>query len=188
MMEHHTETPRRHSPKSVIFAVDTAVVSQSDTIANTSPVASKRSHGGKSRGRKRAGTPPPMGARKAGRAADGSLESDDSDAPPVITDPLRASLTWQENEITIYDPEDSDDDGTGINGIGFKPTPANAYARTVRRRQQLADYKKMEEREARARRSHRRRGSPIPGLVELKGKVERRRVRFLESSSKMIGV
>lgn len=112
---------------------------------------------------------------------------------------FRASLTWQEEEITIYDPEDSDDDGTGINGIGFKPTAAVAYARGMKRKQQLAEYRKREEREARARRNMRRRGTPTPvpeGIVG-KNKVDRdkdregsrrkmvtkeRRVRFLEAN------
>lgn len=105
-----------------------------------------------------------------------------------VVDPVRAALTWHEDEITIYDPDDSDDDGTGINGIGFKPTPAIAHARTLRRKQQLAEYRKREEREARARRSMMRRRGTSPGpqaaaLADLKGRVERRRtVRFLECS------
>jgi hypothetical protein len=120
---------------------------------------------------------------------------------------FRASMTWQEDEITIYDPDDSDDDGTGINGIGFKPTAAVAYARGVKRKQQLAEYRKREEREARARRSQRRRASPraqakpvvVVGSDKGGGKKadqgerevverrkeknkERRRVRFSEAS------
>lgn len=108
---------------------------------------------------------------------------------------FRASMTWHEDEITIYDPDDSDDDGTGINGIGFKPTAAVAYARGVKRKQQLAEYRKREEREARARRSQRRRASPRsvaedkPESVKKgdKGKEkekekQRRKVRFLEAS------
>ncbi|CAK7269601.1 hypothetical protein SEPCBS57363_003684 [Sporothrix epigloea] len=71
----------------------------------------------------------------------------------IITDPLRASLTWQDDEITVYDPNDADDDGTGVNGIGFKPPPAVAYDRMLKRRQQMAAYRKREEREARAQRS-----------------------------------
>ena len=77
-------------------------------------------------------------------------------ASATAIDPLRASLTWQDDEITVYDPNDKDDDGTGVNGIGFKPTPAIAHARALKRRQQLAEYRKREEREARARRSRRR--------------------------------
>ncbi|KAK4215558.1 hypothetical protein QBC37DRAFT_121596 [Rhypophila decipiens] len=186
-------TEPRKSPKSVQFAVDTAVVEQSETVANTGsssspgkprrsispPSSSMSSPGGTPRSRQRAGTPPL--SAKTNPAANG----DDSEETHIV-DPVRASLTWHDDEITIYDPDDSDDDGTGINGIGFKPTPAIAYARTVRRRQQLAEYKKREEREARAKRNQRRRGSPVPGLVELKGNVERRRVRFMESATELI--
>lgn len=108
---------------------------------------------------------------------------------------FRASMTWHEDEITIYDPDDSDDDGTGINGIGFKPTAAVAYARGVKRKQQLAEYRKREEREARARRSQRRRASPRSAAddkpegvkkgdkeKEKEKEKQRRRVRFLETS------
>ncbi|KAI1087175.1 hypothetical protein F5B19DRAFT_88119 [Rostrohypoxylon terebratum] len=102
----------------------------------------------KSRNRKRAGTPPLVKRKTTEPSAEEG---------PVIIDPIRASLTWHEDEITVYDPEDKDDDGTGINGIGFKPTPAIAYARAQKRRQQLADYRKREESEARARRNQRRR-------------------------------
>ncbi|KAL7619850.1 hypothetical protein AAE478_010395 [Parahypoxylon ruwenzoriense] len=104
----------------------------------------------KSRSRRRAGTPP-LSKRKTTE-----LQADEE--PATFTDPVRAALTWHEDEITVYDPADKDDDGTGINGIGFKPTPAIAYARAQKRRQQLAEYKKREESEARARRNQRRRG------------------------------
>ncbi|KAB5518119.1 hypothetical protein GE09DRAFT_514116 [Coniochaeta sp. 2T2.1] len=126
---------------------------------------------------------------------------DTADSTEAITVAFRASMTWHEDEITIYDPDDSDDDGTGINGIGFKPTAAVAYARGVKRKQQLAEYRKREEREARARRSQRRRGTASPragsprrsvvsdasvGGSE-KGEKEkeklRRRVRFMEVSN-----
>ncbi|KAK3690260.1 hypothetical protein B0T22DRAFT_463249 [Podospora appendiculata] len=181
---------RQLSPKAVQFAVDTAVVEQSETLANTGSATNHPSSPTTHKYRKRAGTPPHISKASRPSISSSSSSSPDSDSSdePTITDPLRASLTWHDDEITIYDPDDSDDDGTGINGIGFKPTPAIAHARTVRRRQQLAEYRKREEREARAKRSLRRRGSPVPGLVELKGKVERRRVRFMESSTQLIGV
>lgn len=114
----------------------------------------------------RAGTPPPLVGAKTtatgeAHAEEGSPSSSSSPSSHrEIVDPVRAALTWHEDEITVYDPDDEDDDGTGINGIGFKPTPAIAHARTLKRRQQLAEYRKREEREARARRSLRRRGSP----------------------------
>jgi len=74
--------------------------------------------------------------------------------------PLASTLTWHDSEITghLADPAtDPDDDGTGLNGIGFKPTPAIAYARSQKRRQQLNEWKARETRDARAKRHDRRR-------------------------------
>ncbi|EON66962.1 hypothetical protein W97_06078 [Coniosporium apollinis CBS 100218] len=69
------------------------------------------------------------------------------------------SLTWQDSEITghLIDPRlEPDDDGTGLNGVGFKPTPALAYARAQRRRQQVLEWRAREAREARRVRNERR--------------------------------
>ncbi|OAF99646.1 uncharacterized protein CC84DRAFT_1169174 [Paraphaeosphaeria sporulosa] len=77
-----------------------------------------------------------------------------SPSPPLST------LTWQDSEITghLADPsKDPDDDGTGLNGIGFRPTPTIAYVRAQKRKQQILDWKAREAREARAKRSERRR-------------------------------
>ncbi|KAF1973594.1 hypothetical protein BU23DRAFT_554218 [Bimuria novae-zelandiae CBS 107.79] len=74
--------------------------------------------------------------------------------------PPPSALTWQDSEITghLADPaKDPDDDGTGLNGIGFRPTPAIAYVRAQKRRQQILDWKTREARDARAKRSERRR-------------------------------
>ncbi|KAI0116135.1 hypothetical protein F4776DRAFT_310799 [Hypoxylon sp. NC0597] len=125
----------------------------------------------KSRSRKRAGTPP-LTKRKA---TESTVEEE-----PIIVDPIRAALTWHEDEITVYDPEDKDDDGTGINGIGFKPTPAIAYARSQKRRQQLAEYKKREESEARAKRNQRRR-QQLNSAAELERTHSMVRVRFADA-------
>ncbi|OTA66154.1 hypothetical protein K449DRAFT_431629 [Hypoxylon sp. EC38] len=125
----------------------------------------------KSRSRKRAGTPP-----LTKRKATDSIEEEE----PIIVDPIRAALTWHEDEITVYDPEDKDDDGTGINGIGFKPTPAIAYARSQKRRQQLAEYKKREESEARAKRNQRRR-QRLSSAAELERTHSMVRVRFSDA-------
>ena len=175
-------SPRRHSLKSTNFAISNSPPHPDSPLAHSSKVlfalsTTESSH--KPRSRARAGTPP-LTYRPS------TSPDPDAASSRFVTDALRASLTWHDDEITIYDPEDSEDDGTGINGIGFKPTPAVAYARTERRRQQLAEYRKREEREARAKRSQRRRGSPVPGLVELKGSMERRRVRFMESATELI--
>lgn len=63
---------------------------------------------------------------------------------------------WHDSEITGHDPTDPTDDGYGINGIGFRPTPAIAWSRSQRRKQQLDDLKTREAREARQQRSERR--------------------------------
>ncbi|KAI3325780.1 hypothetical protein HD806DRAFT_553053 [Xylariaceae sp. AK1471] len=110
----------------------------------------------KSRSRKRVSTPP-LSSKQKTIAQSVEEEEEEEEEELVIVDPVRAALTWREDEITVYDPEDKDDDGTGINGIGFKPTAAVAYQRAQKRRQQLAEYKKREESEARAKRNQRRR-------------------------------
>ena len=81
-------------------------------------------------------------------------------SPKKSSSPPPSPLTWQDSEITghLADPsKDPDDDGTGLNGIGFRPTPAIAYVRAQKRKQQILDWKAREAREARAKRSERRR-------------------------------
>ncbi|KAI9724974.1 MAG: hypothetical protein M1812_000250 [Candelaria pacifica] len=92
------------------------------------------------------------------------------------------SLTWREEEITGHKPDDPDDDGYGLNCVGFKPTPAIAYARTQHRKQQILDWKTREGREARQKRSERRRGGVEANKAETLCKTEegRRKVRFRE--------
>jgi hypothetical protein len=90
--------------------------------------------------------------------------------------PPPSALTWQDSEITghLADPStDPDDDGTGLNGIGFKPTPALAYARSQKRRQQLNEWKARETREARAKRSERRRRRGVRETPSKEATVER---------------
>ncbi|KAF2860704.1 hypothetical protein K470DRAFT_257720 [Piedraia hortae CBS 480.64] len=71
----------------------------------------------------------------------------------------RAALCWQEDEITGHDIDTlSGDDGLGINGVGFKPTPAIAQERLARRRRQIFEWKAREAREARQKRIDRRCG------------------------------
>lgn len=100
----------------------------------------------------------------------------------------RTALTWQDSEITGHDIDagDVNDDGEGINGIGFRPTPAMAWSRKQRRRQQVNEWRVREAREARMRRLERRRGGSGSGNGNGKGVVdgedgERRAVRFAES-------
>ncbi|OAR00758.1 hypothetical protein LLEC1_05735 [Akanthomyces lecanii] len=132
--------------------------------------------------RNRAGTPPLKLKMYQPQAVHDS-DSDDEDSH--IVDPVRAALTWHEDEITVYDPDDKDDDGTGINGIGFRPTPAIAHARSLKRRQQITEYRKREESEARARRNQRRREGETPSGI---GKASPRKVRFSDSELRNIAV
>lgn len=136
----------------------------------------------KSRVKKRTGSPPLRMKRPSRRPFD----NEDDDEMEIV-DPVRAALTWHEDEITIYDPEDEDDDGTGINGIGFKPTPALAQARAMKRRQQMAEYRKREENEARARRNQRRRRGP--GItIGPEEKSPSRKVRFTDADAQNIAI
>ena len=136
----------------------------------------------KSRGRRRAGTPPLRLRKGPVRNVADDADEDDEDEEMEIVEPIRAALTWHEHEITVYDPEDEEDDGTGINGIGFKPTPAEAHARTAKRKQQMAEYKKREDGEARARRNERRRQDAAAAAALESGEIEEdsqaRKVRF----------
>ncbi len=128
----------------------------------------------KSRGRKRMSSPP------LSSTVDISL----LDTEDMVVDPDRAALTWHDDEITGHDPSDPDDDGEGINGIGFKPTPAEARARAERRRQQMAEYKSREMKEARAKRSERRRGGA--GMTMGSKEEAARRVRFSEAEANIM--
>lgn len=136
----------------------------------------------KSRAKKRMGSPPLFGAAEA------SLDKDAKGEREVV-DEERAALTWHDDEITGHDPDDPDDDGEGINGIGFRPTPAEAYARVQKRRQQMQEYRNREAKEARAKRSENRRrtgGSDISVAASREEKEAERRVRFLEAEKSSV--
>lgn len=84
-----------------------------------------------------------------------------------------ASLTWQDSEITGHLALDPDDDLTGMNGIGFKPTPQIAYARAQARRRQVAEWRNREARDARARRAEGRRRGMVVRAEQEKAKPGR---------------
>lgn len=132
------------------------------TLKNTRNISTK----------KRAGTPPLKFNSKTPIAKD-----------TTFLDMDQASLTWHDDEITGYQDDDPEDDGEGINGIGFKPTPLQAYQRMEKRRQQMADYKMRETREARAKRGARRRGSVSEVAAAKVDGVNGRRVRFMEDGN-----
>lgn len=104
--------------------------------------------------------------------------SSKSSSPPPLKGRKSTETTDHTPEEDVLDP---DDDGTGINGIGFKPTPAMAWQRTQKRKQQLQDWRTREAREARQRRSERRnKGAAIDaGFGDAGGRdAARRTVRF----------
>ncbi|CEL07464.1 hypothetical protein ASPCAL10621 [Aspergillus calidoustus] len=87
-------------------------------------------------------------------------------------------LTWSDSEITGHNPTDPDDDGYGINGIGFKPTAAIAWARSQKRQKQVTDWKSREAREARERRRERRDGNDLDKLRTVQSGGINKRVKF----------
>ncbi|KAL8794017.1 MAG: hypothetical protein Q9195_003423 [Heterodermia aff. obscurata] len=104
------------------------------------------------------------------------LPSPGSKSPP--------GLWWSDAEITGHDPKDPSDDGYGINGVGFIPTPAVANARVERRKRQVAEWKNREAKEARQKRSDRRRRRDVENEASgtaLSSSSEGRKVRFLET-------
>ncbi|KAF1984072.1 hypothetical protein K402DRAFT_396005 [Aulographum hederae CBS 113979] len=87
-----------------------------------------------------------------------------------------SSSFWQDSEITGHLFTDPDDDGYGMNGIGFKATPALAWARSQRRRQQVQEWRAREAREERRRRALKR--NAISGSSGKNGGDGKRSVRF----------
>jgi hypothetical protein len=170
-------------PRVVVHAPD-----QLSGALNRSYPSINRLANSKSRGRKRSGTPPLRFKRSP--VPDEKYGDDESttDEEMEIIDPVRASLTWHEDEITVYDPEDEDDDGTGINGVGFKPTPALAQARSMKRRQQMAEYRKREENEGRAKRSQRRRERAAAAMTIGPDDTSERKVRFMDAEHQNVAV
>jgi hypothetical protein len=110
---------------------------------------------------------------KTQRLQDNTIVSEDpmsaSKIPHIVTEKPQArkrgsrlpkinDLFWHESEITGYTMTDSDDDGTGLNGIGFRPTPTIANLRERQRRDRIKEWKALEARKEREKRNLRRRG------------------------------
>jgi hypothetical protein len=93
------------------------------------------------------------------------------------------NMTWQDDEITGHDVDHTaDDDGEGINGIGFIPTPAMVTKRSEWRRRQILEWRARESKEARQRRYDKRKSSHRDSVISLEegGSFKRRMVRFAE--------
>ena len=94
------------------------------------------------------------------------------------------SLTWQESEITGHEIDAAaDDDGEGINGVGFVPTAAMANQRSERRRRQILEWRARESKEARQRRYDKRKAPQRDSAIAFDegGSLKRRMVRFAEA-------
>lgn len=90
-----------------------------------------------------------------------------------------ADTTWQDSEITGHHIHTAlGDDGEGINGIGFRPTPAIAQARSQKRKHQLSEWRAREAKEARQRRYEKRQGCAVDAGNG--DESQRRVVRFEE--------
>lgn len=104
--------------------------------------------------------------------------------------PISPNLWWQPAEITGLNHNDPADDGYGINGIGFIPTPAVANARVMHRKRQIAEWKSREAKEARQKRVEMRRGNnlQIYSLEANSAKLDEkaRKVRFSEPQSYIV--
>lgn len=100
---------------------------------------------------------------------------------------VTSALWWEEDEITGHDPTDPTEDGYGINGIGFIPTPAMERARMQLRKRQVAAWKLREAKEARQARSDRRsRDNGLKGQACILGgssneSKQVKKVRFFEA-------
>lgn len=87
-------------------------------------------------------------------------------------------LTWQISEITGMNLDTTaGDDGEGLNGIGFRPSPQIAFARRQKRKQQISDWRMREARDARQKRFDKRHGCK---LHEDGAGNQERSVRFAE--------
>lgn len=126
---------------------------------------------------RRKATPPP--SRKQRNSVSPSKSRKQRVSPPLADVSPEDPFTWHDHEITGHNPTDPTDDGYGINGVGFKPTAAIAWARSQRRRRQVAEWKSREAREAREKRRARR--NEDVGLDNIHGIHEgaiQKRVKF----------
>jgi len=99
-------------------------------------------------------------------------------SPPLTGDEDENPLTWHDSEITGHLLSDPNDDGYGINGVGFRPTAAIAWTRSQKRQRQVADWKSREAREARERRKERREGIEQDKMRTVQNGAIQKKVKF----------
>ncbi|KAM0716018.1 hypothetical protein Q7P37_008532 [Cladosporium fusiforme] len=121
--------------------------------------------------------PPPSPSTSQHSPSHASPTSSTTSPSSSQNSPAPATMTWQDSEITGHEIHASlGDDGEGINGIGFRPTPAMAQARSQKRKQQVNAWRAREAREARQRRFEKRQGCSLD--VSGGDESQRRVVRF----------
>lgn len=75
-------------------------------------------------------------------------------SPPLPTPANPNPLTWHATEITGHRIDHKrGDDGTGIDGVGFKPTKQQEEERRQKRKRQIEEWRKRQDKEARSARS-----------------------------------
>ncbi|KAI9929218.1 hypothetical protein MW887_001626 [Aspergillus wentii] len=116
--------------------------------------------------------------RKRNPIATSKARNQRRSSPPLAASATENPLTWHDSEITGHNPTDPTDDGYGINGVGFKPTAAMAWARSQRRQRQVADWKSREARDARERRRERRDGHETDKMRTIQNGAIQKRVKF----------
>ena len=98
----------------------------------------------------------PASQSKVGGGRDPSSDQPQTrpSSPPLPTPANHNPLTWHATEITghMIDHE-AGDDGTGINGVGFKPTKAQEEVRRMKRKRQIESWQRREDQDARLARS-----------------------------------
>ncbi|KAI5296331.1 hypothetical protein KEM52_003899 [Ascosphaera acerosa] len=137
------------------------------------------------------------GALSAVRTPDeGSAESEDgrntSTRDRDQADLSRADLTWQDHEITGMVPDPSDPDDThGLDGVGFRREGVAEAVLAAKKKQQILQYERREQAEARERRLQLRRGRSAGSQQTLEASSagdssclsagSKKRVRFTDS-------
>ncbi|KAL4931232.1 uncharacterized protein BDV17DRAFT_23770 [Aspergillus undulatus] len=157
-IERHYSPSEKHAP-------DTTADGQSQLEIPETPVNRSRQKNSISPRKKRT-TPSPTKARSS------------TGSPTLSSDVKENALTWNDSEITGHNPTDPDDDGYGINGIGFKPTAAIAWARSQKRKKQVSEWRNREAREAREKRRERRVANDLDKLRTVQSGGIQKKVKF----------
>lgn len=94
---------------------------------------------------------------------------DPSPAPDEEKEHVPNDQTWQDWEITVYDPNDPDDDGEGLCGVGFRSSALVETTREFHRKMQVMGYHRRIGNEERGMRKRKReQGKDAAGNAEVR--------------------